>query len=239
MKMMKMKELLLFLSCVLCVSAEAVHESVEIVGCSDSDGEDVLGLDNEETWFADFVKGEGFDVLPPFADHPSFPGAYEQAVANQQICKSNLKLDRSVFKDLPLEQDPPSSLIIYIRDDLQMGQKNTLICHVSGFYPAPVRVHWTKNGKNVTEGTSINVPYFNRDISFTQMSRLDFIPQQGDVYSCTVQHLALEEPLTRIYDVELTQPGVGPSVFCGLGLTVGLLGVAAGTFFLIKGNECS
>ncbi|TKS80466.1 hypothetical protein D9C73_014566 [Collichthys lucidus] len=40
-------------------------------------------------------------------------------------------------------------------------------------------------------------------------------------------------------DVEVKQPGVGPAVFCGLGLTVGLLGVAAGTFFLIKGNECS
>ena len=38
---------------------------------------------------------------------------------------------------------------------------------------------------------------------------------------------------------EQQQPGVGPAVFCGLGLTVGLLGVAAGTFFLIKGNECS
>ncbi|XP_069580825.1 mamu class II histocompatibility antigen, DR alpha chain-like [Brachyistius frenatus] len=238
MKMMKMKELLLFLSCVLCVSAEAGHETIGISGCSDSDGEEMEGLDNEEGWFADFAKEEGFDVLPPFADHPSFPGLYENAVANQQICKSNLKNSRIGMKDLPHEEDPPS-VIIYIRDDLQLGQKNTLICHVSGFYPAPVRVHWTKNGKNVTEGTSINVPYPNRDGSFTQMSRLDFIPQQGDVYSCTVQHLALEEPLTRIYDVEQTQPGVGPSVFCGLGLTVGLLGVAAGTFFLIKGNECS
>lgn len=38
--------------------------------------------------------------------------------------------------------------------------------------------------------------------------------------------------------VEVKQPGVGPAVFCGLGLTFGLLGVAAGTFFLIKGNEC-
>lgn len=40
-------------------------------------------------------------------------------------------------------------------------------------------------------------------------------------------------------DVQVSQPSVGPAVFCGVGLTVGLLGVAAGTFFLIKGNECS
>ena len=28
----------------------------------------------------------------------------------------------------------------------------------------------------------------------------------------------------------------GPAVFCGLGLTFGLLGVAAGTFFFVKGR---
>lgn len=39
-------------------------------------------------------------------------------------------------------------------------------------------------------------------------------------------------------EVEVEQPSVGPAVFCGFGLTIGLLGVAVGTFFLIKGNEC-
>ncbi|XP_045897498.1 HLA class II histocompatibility antigen, DQ alpha 2 chain-like, partial [Micropterus dolomieu] len=106
-------------------------------------------------------------------------------------------------------------------------------------YPAPVKIYWTKNGENVTEGTSINVPFPNTDGSFSQISRLEFIPQQGEIYSCKVQHLALERPLIRIWNVETTPPSVGPAVFCGLGLTVGLLGVAAGTFFLIKGNECS
>ncbi len=89
--------------------------------------------------------------------------------------------------------------MIYTRDNVELGLKNHLICHVTGFYPAPVKIYWTKNEENVTEGTSINVPFPNKDGSFNQISRLEFIPQLGDIYSCTVKHLALNQPLTRIW----------------------------------------
>ncbi|XP_062301217.1 HLA class II histocompatibility antigen, DP alpha 1 chain-like isoform X2 [Scomber scombrus] len=200
----------------------------------------MYALDGEEMWYADFIKREGVEPLPPFIDPITYvDGTYDNAEVNLQICKDNLKKRRNAMKEIPLESDPPSTPIIYIRDEVELGVQNTLICHVTGFYPAPVKVYWTKNGKNVTEGTSINVPYPNKDGSFRQSSRLEFIPQLGDMYSCSVAHPTLSQPLTRIWDVEVQQPGVGPAVFCGLGLTIGLLGVAAGTFFLIKGNECS
>ncbi|XP_035987035.1 HLA class II histocompatibility antigen, DR alpha chain [Fundulus heteroclitus] len=241
--MMKMKmRLLLFLCGVLRVSADVLHEDLAIAGCSDSDGEFMYALDGEEKWFADFKQEKGVEPLPPFIDHASYPeGTYGSAVANLQICRSNLKSCRQAMKGIPEQKDGPSSLVIYTRDDVELGEKNILVCHVSGFYPAPVNVSWTKNGQKVTEGTSINVPFPSKDSTFTQISRLDFIPQLGDIYSCSVDHPALTEPLTRIWDVELNspQPSVGPDVFCGLGLTIGLLGVAVGTFFLIKGNECS
>nr|XP_046236731.1 HLA class II histocompatibility antigen, DP alpha 1 chain-like [Scatophagus argus] len=242
MKMMKMIKMMvvLVLSCVLCVSADILHEDLAINGCSASDGEVMYSLDGEEKWYADFINKRGVEPQPSFIDHMSYrEGTYEQAVANQQICRQNLKVDLEAYKNPPLELDPPSSPMIYTKDYVEVGQKNVLICHVTGFYPAPVNVSWTKNGVQVTEGTSINIPYPNKDGSFRQTSRLEFVPQQGDMYSCTVRHRALDQPLTRIWDVEVKQPGVGPAVFCGLGLTVGLLGVAAGTFFLIKGNECS
>nr|AYN72161.1 MHC class II antigen alpha chain [Oreochromis niloticus] len=239
---MKMKELLLFLSCVLCVSADPLHSDIGIIGCSDSDGEDMNGLDGEEVRYADFIKQKDTYPQPPFIDPITYPGAYEQAVANQQVCRENIKLFGKGMKDFPPEQDAPSAVMIYTRDEVEFGEKNTLICHVTGFYPAPVNVSWTKNQQKVTEGSSINVPYPNKDGTFTQISRLQFTPQLGDIYSCEVQHLALTKPATKIYEVDSStrsDPGVGPSVFCGVGLAVGLLGVAAGTFFLIKGNECS
>ncbi|XP_007540846.2 HLA class II histocompatibility antigen, DR alpha chain-like, partial [Poecilia formosa] len=147
------------------------------------------------------------------------------------------------FSFLPpgFSPDAPSNLVIYPRDEVELGEQNILVCHVSGFYPAPVNVSWTRNGQKVTEGTSINVPFPSKDSTFTQISRLQFVPQLGDIYSCSVEHLALTEPMTRTWDVEMDSPqsGPGPSIFCGVGLTIGLLGVAVGTFFLIKGNECS
>ncbi|XP_044211897.1 RLA class II histocompatibility antigen, DP alpha-1 chain-like isoform X1 [Thunnus albacares] len=235
---MKLWELLLILSCVLCVSADILHEDLNIVGCSDSDGENVFTLDGEELLYADFKNKKEVYPQPSFIDRIQYEeGAYDVAVANQQICKSNLKKSRVGMKDIPLNLDPPSSPIIYTRDDIELGEKNTLICHVTGFYPAPVKIYWTKNGENVTEGTSINVPFLNQDITFRQSSRLEFIPQQGDMYSCTVTHPATK-PLTSIWVVEKTQPGVGPAVFCGVCVTLVLLSVAVGTF-LTKGNESS
>uniref|UniRef100_A0A3B5R363 Mamu class II histocompatibility antigen, DR alpha chain-like n=1 Tax=Xiphophorus maculatus TaxID=8083 RepID=A0A3B5R363_XIPMA len=214
------------------------HDSFRVIGCSDTDGLDMMTLDGEEVWHADFIHETGVDTLPDFVSHPSFSGLYEQSVGQQQLCKNNLKIIRTGLKDIPDPLDPPTSLL-YTANIVELGEKNILVCHVSGFYPAPVNVSWTRNGQKVTEGTSINFPFPNQDNTFTQISRLQFVPQLGDIYSCSVEHLALEEPLTRIWDVEVRvpQPGTGPAVFCGVGLIVGLLGVAVGTFFLIRGRE--
>ncbi|XP_042262671.1 RLA class II histocompatibility antigen, DP alpha-1 chain-like [Thunnus maccoyii] len=242
MKVMKVSELLLILSCVLCVPADNLHEYIRIAGCSDSgesNGEFMYGLDGEELYYSDFNNKRGVYPQPDFVDGINYGDQiFQFSQGELESCRWNLKLNLVNFKNLPLQLDPPSSPIVYLKDKVELGVQNTLICHVTGFYPAPVKLYWTKNGQNMTEGTSINVPYINTDGSYRQTSRLEFIPQQGDIYSCRVTHPATE-PLTRIWDVEVQQPGVGPAVFCGLGLTVGLLGVAAGTFFLVKGNECS
>ncbi|XP_015260000.1 PREDICTED: mamu class II histocompatibility antigen, DR alpha chain-like [Cyprinodon variegatus] len=237
-----MMKLLLFLCSVLWVSADVLHEDLVIRGCSDSDGEEMYTLDGEEMWVADFKKEKGEEPQPPFIDHMSYQeGTYETAVNDLNVCKFNLNATRKAMKDFPLKLDRPSTVMVYSRDRIELGEKNILTCVVSGFYPAPVKVSWTKNGQKVTDGTSINVPYPSKDSTFTQISRLVFIPQLGDVYSCSVEHPALQEPVTKMFDVDVhsPQPSVGPAVFCGVGLTIGLIGVAVGTFFLIKGNECS
>ncbi|KAM9335349.1 RLA class II histocompatibility antigen, DP alpha-1 chain-like [Symphorus nematophorus] len=240
MKMMKMMKTVLVLSCVLCVLANGRHRDIRISGCSASNGEFMYALDGEEVWYADFINKKGVDPLPSFVDPFSYrDGVYGFAVGEQETCKFNMNLALEALKNPSVKADAPSTPMIYTRDDVELGETNTLTCYVTGFYPAPVTFYWTKNGQNVTEGTSVNVPYPNKDGSFNQFSRLDFVPQLGDIYSCRVKHLSLDQPLTRFWDVEKTQPSVGPAVFCGVGLTVGLLGVAAGTFFLIKGNECS
>lgn len=63
----------------------------------------MYGLDGEERYYADFNKQKEIYVLPPFADPVTNPGAYEGAVADQQVCRSNLKIRRNAMKDIPLE----------------------------------------------------------------------------------------------------------------------------------------
>ncbi|XP_030579239.1 HLA class II histocompatibility antigen, DP alpha 1 chain-like [Archocentrus centrarchus] len=234
---MKALVLLLVLSSVLCVSADVQHESNAISGCSDTDGEDVVILDDEAVWYADFYRKIGVDTLPDFADPMRSPVQYDEAVANREICRYRLQIIRQAMKDVPKELDPPSNLIIYTELNEELRVKNTLICYVTGFYPAPVNVSWTKNGESVIEGTSISVAFPNTDGTFRQTARLDFVPQPGDSYTCTVEHVALTRPIMKFHDVEIPKPSIGPVIFCGAGLTVGVLGAAAGTYLLIRGNK--
>ena len=70
----------------------------------------MYALEGEEMWFADFVNKKGVEPQPSFIDHMSYrEGTYEQAVANQQICKSNLKIVRTSMKDIPLNNGKEKS----------------------------------------------------------------------------------------------------------------------------------
>ncbi|KAB5567900.1 hypothetical protein PHYPO_G00238110 [Pangasianodon hypophthalmus] len=234
-----MKLFLLFftLMCVKDTEAQTKRHYMEITACSDTDKEYMIG-DDEEVWFyADFVKKQGVIWRLRSLIRSVTPG-YEGAETNMPICKQNLEAWRKDFKDMPVAQDAPQSSI-YPKQKMQLGSANTLICHSARFFPPPVRVRWTKNNVDVTDKSTLSQYYPNEDKTFNQFSHLPFTPQEGDVYTCTVEHKALQIPDTKTWEVDVELPSVGPAVFCGVGLAVGLLGVATGTFFLVKGNQCN
>ncbi|KAJ8357987.1 hypothetical protein AAFF_G00045780 [Aldrovandia affinis] len=120
------------------------------------------------------------------------------------------------------------------------GVPNTLICFVTDFHPTPVNVSWSKGEEPVREGVSETQYYSNDDFSFCLFSYLSFTPQEGDMYSCSVEHRGLEQPLTRLWEVGMqTDPEAAETVVCVGGLTVGMLGVASGIFLIIKANKHS
>ncbi|MBN3296851.1 DPA1 protein, partial [Amia calva] len=142
--------------------------------------------------------------------------------------------------------DPPD-VMVYPRNMLELGTPNTLICAVKNFHPMDVNVTWTKNNHLVSEGVRQTELLPNEDFTFNLFSFLTFTPELGDIYSCQVAHSALPQVLTRLWDMDFVftevdiktkSSYVGATVFCGAGLTFGLLGVAVGTFLLIKGNNC-
>ena len=92
--------------------------------------------------------------------------------------------------------EPPVS-VMYVRNEVRLGSENTLICYVTGFYPPRLTVKWTRNNNNVTQGVSSSQIHINNDGTFNQFFTLKFTPQKGDIYTCTVEHQALERPMTR------------------------------------------
>uniref|UniRef100_A0A3B4B4I5 Ig-like domain-containing protein n=1 Tax=Periophthalmus magnuspinnatus TaxID=409849 RepID=A0A3B4B4I5_9GOBI len=222
--------LLLFLKILLLY----LHEDVAISACSDSDKADMTGLDGEVLYYSDFDKQEVVYTLP----HNN---------RLQSLCLSLTCVPLSLCPP-----DPPGAPLLYPEDHLRPSHPNTLVCQASGFYPAPVHFSWTKDGHNVTRSASVSQAYPQSDGTFTQFSRLDMSPEEGQVYSCALEHPALKGA-QRIYSpvftctyfsspvvaaVEFQKPSLAPSVFRAVGLTLGLVGVAVGTFFLVKGRQC-
>lgn len=236
---MELYTTVLALTIILSTDAKFVHEDFKIAVCSATEAEIMFGFDEEEMVHADFDQKRGVVTLPDFGDPISFPGIYEYSVREREISRSNLALWTKAFKSPPPEMDAPHTAI-YLKDDVELSVPNTLICHVTGFYPPSVSISWTKNNANVTEGISLSQYRPRNDGTFNIFSTLKFTPAEGDIYSCTVNHIALQGlPQTKTWDVDVALPSVGPAVFCGVGLTLGLLGVAMGTFFLVKGNNCN
>ncbi|XP_026099948.1 H-2 class II histocompatibility antigen, A-U alpha chain [Carassius auratus] len=236
---MEMYGVLLLLAVIVSIETQVVHRDVQFTGCSDTEKEFLIGFDGEELWHADFIRKEGVVTLPDFADPVSFPGFYEAGLSNIEVCKQNLAQYIKLSKPT-VEQLAPPDASIYSEDDVVLGVENALICLVTGLFPPPVNVSWTKNNQIVTEDVSLSQYRRKNDGTFNIFSSLRFTPAEGDIYSCTVYHKALERRgITKTWEVDVAVPGIGPAVFCGVGLSLGLLGVAAGTFFLIKGNNCN
>ncbi|XP_033842538.2 H-2 class II histocompatibility antigen, A-U alpha chain-like [Periophthalmus magnuspinnatus] len=220
-------------------SAQEYHREVYVTACSDADRADMYTLDGEVMFYSDFDKQVEVYTLPEFADPVKCPGSHDLAVINQGVCQGNLQSARKATKDVPPELDPPGAPLLYPEDHLRPSHPNTLVCQASGFYPAPVHFSWTKDGHNMTRSASVSQAYPQSDGTFTQFSRLDMSPEEGQVYSCALEHPALKgAQRSRLWTVEFLRPSLAPSVFCAVGLSLGLVGVAVGTFFLVKGRQC-
>lgn len=86
---------------------------------------------------------------------------------------------------------------MYTRYEGEDGVVNTLFCLANHFYPPTINFTWIKNGAQVTDGVSYLRYLQNSDGTFHRTSMLSFTPRVGDVYACSLEHQALQEPLIR------------------------------------------
>ncbi|XP_076593908.1 H-2 class II histocompatibility antigen, A-U alpha chain-like [Chaetodon auriga] len=231
--------LLILILNISCAFSQIPHELVYILGCFENGTTEAqLEYDAEEIFYVDFERHELVYTVPRYyvndlREKIDRFHVYENAQRGKTTCSAVLTISKAMEKNPPEERDPPMS-ILYPAEEVQFGVENSLICFVNHFYPPDIRVSWTRNGLPVSEGVSLSRYYPNNDQTFHQLSTLAFTPREGDIYSCTVEHSALKSPTTRIWEPELSHPSLGLDIFCGVGLTLGLLGVAAGTFLMVK-----
>nr|XP_019964250.1 PREDICTED: RLA class II histocompatibility antigen, DP alpha-1 chain-like isoform X4 [Paralichthys olivaceus] len=121
----------------------------------------------------------------------------------------------------------------------ELGVPNTLICFVNDLHPPVVEITWTRNGQPVDEGEVSQTQYYsNSDFSFRISSYLDFTPQEGDIYSCSVDHISLQAPLTRFWELaENTDHQAAETSVCVCGVILGLIGVVTGLWLIVKSNK--
>ncbi|XP_041862780.1 H-2 class II histocompatibility antigen, A-Q alpha chain-like isoform X2 [Melanotaenia boesemani] len=227
--------IILIISGAACINAE-VHKLCQIYGCFDSsDTQLCLTLDDDEVYYADFKKDHiVWDSKIPTTFRAEW--AYKYALIYRYMCKSDIKRWKQDETATRTKQAPET--ILYPRDKVIKDEDNTLTCLSNNFFPPKINIRWTKNNKEVAEEDPFIKTIPNPDGTFHVVSYLNFVPKQGDIYSCSVEHEALEEPQTRFWEFETDEKiSSGPAVFCGLGISLGLLGVAAGTFFFVKGNQ--
>ncbi|XP_008058509.1 HLA class II histocompatibility antigen, DP beta 1 chain-like isoform X2 [Carlito syrichta] len=115
----------------------------------------------------------------------------KQAAADT-MCRHNYELDESFT--LQRRVQPRVNISPTKKKPLQ--HHNLLVCHVTDFYPGSIEVRWFLNGQEETAGVVSTSLIRNGDWTFQILVMLEMTPQQGDIYTCQVEHPSLDSPLT-------------------------------------------
>uniref|UniRef100_A0A4W4DQ93 Ig-like domain-containing protein n=1 Tax=Electrophorus electricus TaxID=8005 RepID=A0A4W4DQ93_ELEEL len=168
------------------------------VDCNETSYELSVMYEEEIIVYFDDKEDRVIYTLPDFAAPIMIPDLIKNTHKGGEFCKMALAVLNDVYGRAPEDTVPPWSSI-YPKTETVVNIKNTLICHVTGFFPPPVRVLWSRNDVNMTEGVYVSPYYHNIDGTFNVFSALAFTPEDGDIFSCTVEHQALQGPQTRMW----------------------------------------
>uniref|UniRef100_A0A673U377 Major histocompatibility complex, class II, DP beta 1 n=1 Tax=Suricata suricatta TaxID=37032 RepID=A0A673U377_SURSU len=108
------------------------------------------------------------------------------------VCKHNFELDEG----FTLQRRVQPHVTVSPSKKGHLRHHNLLVCHVSDFYPGHIQVRWFLNGQEETAGILSTNPIHNGDWTFQILVMLEMTPQQGDVYTCQVEHPSLDGPVT-------------------------------------------
>ncbi|XP_039244146.1 class II histocompatibility antigen, B-L beta chain-like [Pipra filicauda] len=138
-------------------------------------------------------------------------------------CRHNYE----VFIPLTVNRRVPPSVSISLVPSSSQPGPGRLLCSVMDFYPAPVQVRWFQDGQELPEHVVATDVIPNGDWSCQVLVLLEIPPRRGVTYSCQVEHVSLEHPLSRHW--EMPPDTVRSKILVGVG------GFVLGLVFLVLG----
>ncbi|XP_062825536.1 HLA class II histocompatibility antigen, DR alpha chain-like isoform X2 [Anolis carolinensis] len=199
-------------------------------------GEYLDEFEGEAIFQVDWARKTVSWRLPDFPRFAGFEAA--GALGSLSVVKNNLEVLMKLSNRTRAQNAAPS-VKVYPKYPVETGDPNALICFVDHFSPPVLNVTWLKNGQMVSKGVEETAILPRADHAFRKFSYLPFVPEEGDFYTCRVEHRGLPEPLTVIWSPEEStpDPDTAENVLCGLGLAFGILGIIVGTILFLKATR--
>ncbi|XP_074710504.1 class II histocompatibility antigen, B-L beta chain-like isoform X3 [Strix uralensis] len=114
-----------------------------------------------------------------------------------------------------------------------LPQTDRLACYVTGFYPAQIEVKWFQNGREETERVVSTDVIPNGDWTYQVLVMLETTPQRGDTYTCQVEHVSLQHPVSQRW--ELQSDGARSKMLTGVwGFVLGLIFLTLGLGLYVR-----
>ncbi|XP_029799017.1 HLA class II histocompatibility antigen, DP alpha 1 chain [Suricata suricatta] len=208
-----------------------VSTYVDFVQTHRPSGEYMFEFDGDEQFYVDLDKKETVWHLPEFIHAFNFDAW--RGIADIVMAKKNLNILIQRSNHTRATNEPPE-VAVFPKEPVELGQPNTLICHVDKFFPPVLNVTWLHNGQTVTKGIAESIFLPSTKFRFHKFHYLTFIPTAEDVYDCKVEHWGLDQPLLQHWEAQepIEMPETMETVVCALGLVVGVAGIITGTIML-------
>ncbi|XP_054150852.1 class II histocompatibility antigen, B-L beta chain-like [Melozone crissalis] len=161
----------------------------------------------------------------------SDPGSLDHArTAVDWYCRPNYEASRPFITE---RRVPPSVSISLVPASSSQPGPGRLLCSVMDFYPAAIQVRWFQGQQELSEHVVATDVVVNGDWSYQLLVLLETPPRRGLSYSCQVEHVSLEQPLRRHWEMA---PDAGRSkMLTGIGgLVLGSVFVALGLGFYVR-----
>ncbi|XP_071312305.1 class II histocompatibility antigen, B-L beta chain-like [Agelaius tricolor] len=127
---------------------------------------------------------------------------------------------------------PPNVSISLVPPSSSQPGPGRLLCSVMDFYPAAIQVRWFQGQQELSEHVVATDVVPNGDWTYQLLVLLETPPRRGLTYSCQVEHVSLEQPLSRHW--EMPPDAARSKMLTGIGgFVLGFVFLALGLGFYV------